>query len=82
MKYIKLFENYLLKEGITFSIKDYGKETSVDTEGNIVSVHKDKLENIFDICWAFKSEIAKHNLIGRYKQGEYTYPDVEIEPDV
>lgn len=73
MKYLKLFENYI-NEGITFHIKDFGNETSVDANGNVITYHRPDLYTIHDICWAFKGVIATKKLIT--KRGE-----AEFEPD-
>jgi hypothetical protein len=82
MKYLKLFENWnSINEGITFGIKDYGKTTSVDAEGNITSEFKPELNTIHDICWALKSEVWKHNLVSKYKIDKFEYNDIDFEPD-
>lgn len=82
MKYLKLFEDWnYIKEGITFTIKDFGKQTSIDAEGNVVSIQKPDLYNILDICYAFKNVIWEKDLIGEVKRDEFTYNDVDFEPD-
>jgi hypothetical protein len=80
MKYLKLFENYI-NEGITFNIKDFGNETSIDADGNVTTYHRPDLYTILDICHAFKHVIFMKNLIGKLKRDEFTYNDVAIEPD-
>ena len=70
MKYLKLFENYI-NEGITFNIKDFGNETSIDADGNVTTYHRPDLYNILDICWAFKGVIASKKLITKYGEAEF-----------
>jgi hypothetical protein len=75
MRYLKLFENWIsINEGITFGIKNYGKNTSVDAEGNIISEFKPELNTILDICYAFKNIISNKNLISKYVEAEFS-PD-------
>jgi hypothetical protein len=80
MKYLKLFENYI-NEGITFNIKDFGNETSIDANGNVTIYHRPDLYTILDICHAFKHVIFMKKLVGTIKREEFTYNDVNIEPD-
>jgi hypothetical protein len=66
MKYLKLFENYI-NEGITFNIKDFGNETSIDANGNVTIYHRPDLYTILDICHAFKHVIFMKKLVGTIK---------------
>ena len=82
MKYLKLFENWnSINEGITFNIKDYGKTTNVDSEGNLTYEQKPELNNILDICHAFKRQVFSKNLVGKFKIKEFEYNDIDFQPD-
>jgi hypothetical protein len=74
MKYLKLFENWNLNESITFSIEDYNKQNMVNDEGNIIQVYNPELDNLLHISYAFKSYLAKKNLIKTFDEAEFT-PD-------